>query len=115
MFQVPSVIEKIQTLADGGNKLSITTAELSPDEMTKLFELRNKEGWLLFKENYIKKEDIVGLSEVKLDKDEISPSKRLRNRMFVWYKETHQDTSNFNSWYINQLDKIGQQFLDKLN
>ena len=58
MFQVAATIQKIQTLADGGNKLSILTQELTPDEMTELFKLNNKFGWFLFKEQAIKEEDI---------------------------------------------------------
>jgi len=116
MFQVPSAIQSIRTLVDGGNKLDIVTRELSPEEMTKLFELKGKEGWFLFKENPIIENDIQALPDEPIDEfDKISPGQRLRNRMFVYYKKSHKDTKGFNLWYSQSLDALGQQYLDKLN
>ena len=40
LFQVPSFIQKISTLADGGNKLTVVTQELAPEEAANLFNLR---------------------------------------------------------------------------
>jgi len=116
MFQVPSIVNTIKTLVDGGCKLDITTRELKPSEMTELFQLKNKEGWLLFKENEIKEKDLDNIPEAINDEfDKKTPSQRFRDRLFVYYKQTHNDTKGFNDWYISTLDTLGQQYLDKLN
>lgn len=113
LFQTPAAIMSVRTLVDGGNKLDIVTRELKPEEMTELFRLKGKEGWLLFKENEVETEDIKDLPDVKVDKDEISPTKRLRNRMFVYYKKTRKDTSGFQSWFDESINKIGLGYLEK--
>ena len=116
MFQVPSVINSVKTLVDGGNKLSITTRELKPDEMTKLFELKGNEGWLLFKGKPIKENDLEKIPDIPVDEfDKKSPSQRLRDRMYIYYKKTHNDVKDFRQWYANALDTLGQQYLDKIN
>lgn len=116
MFQVPSIIQSIRTLVDGGCKLDIVTRELSPDEMTMLFGLKNKEGWLLFKDNPIVESEVANIPDEPMDEfDKKSPSQRLRDRMFVFYKKTHKDTKEFKTWYANTLDAIGNQYLDKMN
>jgi hypothetical protein len=115
MFQVPSSIQSVRTLVDGGNKLDIITRELNPEEMTELFKLKGKEGWFLFKENIINNDDIAELPDVRIEKSDKTPSQRLRDRMFVYYNKTHSDRENFNNWYIEQLEKIGLSYLDKLN
>ncbi len=116
IFQTPAYIEGIRTLKDRCLKFTVfTSRELPADQKTTLFELEQKEGWFLFKENAIKEDEIIDLPDVKLEKDEKSPSERLRSRMFVYYKENHKDTTKFNTWYVEQLDKLGQQYLDKIN
>lgn len=116
LFQTPAIIQSVRTMVDGGNKLDVVTRELAPEEMTELFRLKNKEGWLLFKENAIEMEDIQNLPDEPLEKfDKKSPSERLRDRMFVYYKKTHKDTSGFNLWYDQSLDKIGSSYLEKIN
>jgi len=115
MFQVPSIVQSIRTLVDGGCKLDIVTRELKPSEMTELFELKNKEGWLLFKEDIIQEKDVDSIPDEPLEKfEKKSPSQRLHDRMYVYYKNTHKDTKNFKVWYSSALESIGNEYLNKL-
>jgi hypothetical protein len=114
LFQVPSIIQSIRTLVDGGCKLDIVTRELEPSEMTELFNLKNKEGWLLFKENAIQPKEVADLPEEVNEFETKSPSKRLYDRMFVYFKATHKDSNGFNEWRNKQLDAFGQQYLDRM-
>jgi len=115
MFQVPSIVQSIRTLVDGGCKLDIVTRELKPSEMTELFELKNKEGWLLFKEDVIQEKDVDSIPDEPLEKfEKKSPSQRLHDRMWVYYKNTHKDTKNFKAWYSSALESIGNEYLNKL-
>lgn len=115
MFQTPSIVNSVKTMVDGGCKLDITTRELSPTEMTELFQLKGQEGWLLFKANPIKEDDLKDLPDEPLEKfEKKSPSQRFHDRLFVYFKATHQDTKKFREWYINTLETLGQQYLDKL-
>jgi len=104
MFQVPSNIKTIQTLVDGGNKITLLTQELAPDEMTELFKLTNKAGWFLFKDTEIKESDIQDIPEVKVEfKGEKSPSQRLRNVIYVYWQQQGSKGS-FDSFYKKQIN-----------
>jgi len=91
-------IEKISTMADRSIQLKIGLPELSADEMADLFSAH--------------KEGVVEM-EFEVENWEKSPSKRLHDRLFVYHKELKVE-KDFNEWYVNTLDKIGQQYLDKL-
>jgi len=49
-----------------------------------------------------------------VEEEGISPSKRLYNRMFVYWKAKNIDIE-FDTWRKQQLDIIGQRYLDKIN
>lgn len=116
-FQVPAQIGKIETLADQTLKLTVYTAkELPADEMTKVFGLNKKEGWLFFAEKPFTNSADLEMPEIVMDsKEEKSPSQRLKARMFVLYKEQHGgDAKGFNQWYADELEAFGQKYLDQM-
>lgn len=112
LFQAPATIQGLRTLADNTIRMAVDFQEMSAEEMGGMFTLKGKLGWFLFKENEIQEIEIPKES-VKIE-GEKSPSKRLHDRMFALYASNHEDKSGFRSWYADQLDKIGQQFLDKI-
>lgn len=117
MFQVPSTITKIMTMGDRSLRLQVDVdRELSPEENALVFSLYNRTGFFIFKDADIKEEDLIDLPEEKIEfKGQISTSQRLRNRMFVYYKETYGKTDGFEEWRIKEMDRIGQHYLDKIN
>lgn len=112
LFQAPSTVNKITTLADSTIRLVVDCQETSPEEMAKLFSLKGKLGWFLFKENEVMFEDLPMDEAPEVEGK--SPSQRLRDRMFACYASKHEDKSEFNTWYTQQLNKIGQQYLDRI-
>lgn len=114
MFQVPSTIQSVRTLVDGGTKLDIITQELSPDEMTELFTLKGKIGWFLFKENVINPDDIKDLPDIKVDKGEKTKAQRLRGVVYkLW--ETTGRTKTSEEFYNEYMEKIINSIKEKLN
>lgn len=112
LFQAPSTIQSLRTLADNTIRMTVDFQEMKPEEMGKVFSLKGKLGWFLFKENEIQISEVP--SGVAVMDDSKSPSQRLRDRMFAAYANKHEDKSGFNAWYAKQLDHIGQQYLDKI-
>lgn len=115
------MIIQFSTIIDGitakkGKTLSIKlgTQELTPEEMTKVFEHQGHQIWVAFAETAVTREDL-DIPEVVSDMDKKTPSQRMRDRMAVYYKETHDTFEGFDEWYKKALDKIGQNYLDKLN
>ena len=115
LFQAPAFIKGISTLSDRTMKLTCyISKELVGEEKAKLFDFEAEEGWLLFSPNPIKIEDVpLEDAEVK-DGFKKSLSQRLYNTMFVYYKQNNSDLSGFNKWREDAMEKIIQQYKDKL-
>lgn len=95
------IIDKIQTLKDGGLKITLVTRELPTEEEFALFKYRKEEVAFV-------------LDEPVVEKDEKSPSKRLKDRMYVYYNWKNNTDDGFNAWYINSMDNIGKTYLKKV-
>lgn len=116
-IQLPVLVTSLATRVDGAIKITLETRELSGQDSATLFDLRGTEAWAIISANELKDED------VKLPTDNAdagigakTPSKRLRDRMFVFYKEVvHGDAADFDQWYVRELDRIGQRYLEKLD
>jgi len=112
-FESIAIISAMKMLADGSWKLSFDCNELTADQLKDFGDVKNIAGKLYFATPDVRIEPDV--KDVPTDTNEKSPSERLRSRMFVYYRERNVDTSGFREWYSKQLDKIGQNYLDKLN
>ena len=115
-FQVPATISKIVTMADKSLRLQVDTQELTKADKAKVFELHEEIGWFMFSRAEFKEEDVINLPEIKPEfKGELSPSQKLRNRLWVYFTNTHSDIDNFDSWYKKEMDRIGKLYLSKVN
>lgn len=113
LFQAPAELLKIETLTNT-LKLTFETQELPEADVAKLFGLRKLSiGWLLFKSSEIKTEDIPEYDPEQFDEDK-SPSQRLRDVLFVYYKQKGMKPEGFNAFYAAQLEKITEQYKAKL-
>lgn len=117
MFQVPATITKVTTMGDRSLRLQVDVdRELSPEENAKVFGLYNKSGFFIFKDGEIQQEELIDLPEEKLEfKNQKSSSERLRNRLYVFFKEKHGTDEGFEDWRKKEMDRIGNQYLQKIN
>ena len=95
-----AIIESVSTRRDRSFKVVLGLPELPPEQAASLFASLNKE---------------VVQVDVEAEQDDKSPSKRLRDRMFVYYMDKHGKKDGFSNWYINQMDKMGLSYLDKID
>jgi len=114
-FQVPATVSKITTMADKSLRLQVDTQELSKEDKAEVFGLHECLGWFMFSEVEIVENDFKDLPEIKVDGDNKTPSQRLRDRLFRYYESTHIHTDDFDGWYIKEMGRIGQHYLDKMN
>lgn len=114
-FQVPATISKITTMADKSLRLQVDTQELSHEDKAKVFGMHEQFGYFFMQDIVIKEEDLIDIPEIQPEfKTEKTPSKRLRDRLFVYYDATHTDKAGFEDWYKKEMDRIGQHYLDKI-
>ena len=112
----PSTVRKVSTLVDGSLTITLETPEMGNEEAAKLLSLRKIQG-LVYISPKAKIDgaimDTIDGTEVKLSGGK-SPSKRLRDRLFVYWNSNHEGYDDFEMYYARQLDLFGQTFLDKL-
>ena len=114
MFQVNSAINSVRTLVDGGCKLDVITQELNPEELTELFKLKGKQGYFLFKESGIVESDIKDLPDVVVERNDKTPSERLRAVLYVaWTQSNKAKTAD--EFYKDYMDRLIQSVKEKLN
>ena len=113
LFQVPSTVNKITTLADSTIRLVVDCQETSPEEMAKLFALKGRFGWFLFKEDEVVFEDLPTekAPEFKGDK---TPSQRLRATLYVYWKECTNQKPDFNTFYDQWMNKKIEEIKQEL-
>lgn len=109
MIKLPGYFTGFSSKADGSASLRFSTQEIPADEFANLKANHNAFGWIIFSPN--ENEDIP---DTEITEEGISASERLRRRMFVYFKEKIHD-GDFDTWRKQQLERIGQTYLDKLN
>ena len=114
-IQFSSTVEKIATLKDGGNKITIETQELPPSDMAKLFEFSNKQVWTLLKETPDIKMEEIDVKEPEPEfKGEKSVSQRLRNVLYILHEQKYPHT-DFEEFRKKQMENIIKQYKEKLD
>lgn len=108
MIKLASYFTGFSSKADGSASLRFSTQEISADDFSNLKENHNAFGWLIFSPN-----EYEEVPSEKLEEEGTSPSKRLRNRCFVYWKQKVND-GDFNVWYARYLEKVGDNLLQKL-
>lgn len=102
MLKAPSIISKVQTLADNTIRMQVDLQELAPDNEAEIFRLRNKLGWFVFAESGdIRETDIP---TEPLEDNQKTPSQRLRGVMYVYWEKSKKDT-DFETFYRQQTEK----------
>ena len=101
-FQAPAILTRIAYLKDGGLSLGFATNELSDEEKVIASRYHQKFGYVLFKENQYKDEDIP---DGDASDESKSPSQRLRSVLFIYWKQNKKD-GDFDSFYRREMEKF---------
>ena len=102
---LPAVLNPISRRKDKSVKLSLETRELNPEETITLMALEGLEMWLCLAPN----ENEIEIPEEKAELDEKSPSDRLRNVLFVYYKQEITKGA-----YIGLFENFRKEKMEKL-
>lgn len=114
IIQFSAQINKCTANSDRTLSLKIETQELSSDDTSKIFNFFQKQVWIAIAETSITKEDL-NIPEVVDSLDKKSTSQRQRDRMAVYYRAKNKTFEGFDTWYKNECDKIGQNYLNKVD
>ena len=103
---LPACLDDYKERKDNSSWLKFDTRELTEEEVLILRRFRNCEGWLLFSENEINKDDIP---EQDAEVDVKTPAQRLRSVLFVRWKQLGEPET-FKIYY----DKAVEHFINNV-
>lgn len=110
---LPAQIHPPTLRKDGSAKLTFDTRELNAEEIFTIMALRNTEGWICFAPNA----DDLETPDERAEVEEKTPSERLRNVLFVWYKQETQAgrfVGLFETFRKEKMEKIIEGVKSKL-
>jgi len=114
---LPAQINAPRFRKDGSVSISFDSRELTPEELQFILGCRNSEGYLMYAhtEPEIDEDDIP---DVKPDLDLKSASSRLRDVLYVWYKQSIEDRTFvglFDVFYKEKMEKMIEGVKKKLH
>lgn len=110
-IQLPAQFTGFSSRVDGGVSLRFVTRELNAEEIAELAKHRMDEGWLLFKGNEFKPEDVP-----KIDTDVGAKSQAQRQRAVIFkYWVSLGKEGEFETFYRNEVENNINSYKEKLN
>lgn len=114
---LPVVLNPISRRKDRSVLLKFDTRELIPSEVLTLMSMEGAEGWLLFASQEAEIDD-RSLPNDKADIGLKSPSERLRNVIFAWYRQSVDDgvfIGDYDTFYKAKIETIIESIKSKLH
>ncbi len=113
-LNIPSVIQKVITMADGSLRLYVDTAELTPEITTELFNLFHKSGVFAFSESKINDVVSADVSQPQ-PKGVKSPSQRLRSVIYLYWKMLDREIyPDFGIYYNGEIETLISKYKELL-
>lgn len=110
MLMIPCSIENVSTRKDKTLKVVIETQEISPDKIAQLMTMWvNGYGIMCFKGEQFSHDEQDLINSIKLSAEELgakTPSERLRNTLYVLFRENPKGFQTFDSFYLNHMEEI---------
>lgn len=116
MILLAANLEAISTLKDGTIKLVFETQEITPAKAGELFSLRNKLGFLCFKEEQFTDNEMEIITKLKADDFEgnKTPSQRMRNVLYRLWEQSNEGYTDFNLFYQFRMNQLIEKLKSRL-
>lgn len=114
MITLPAILAKLTTKKDKSIKLEFETREFRGDEVAKLLEFRDQEGWLLFSPNPFSDAEVLPDEKADAGYEGKSPSERLRGALWHWWDQQGRPTKTAEEFYRMKMEGIIEQVKAKL-
>ncbi len=112
MIKLPAYLTGFSSRSDGSAGVRFATQELDEKDFIELKRGLNNFGWLVFKENDIKADDIP---DEQADESK-KPSQRLRSVLYVfWQQNRRQEFPDFEVYYRTKMEEIITSVKSKLD
>lgn len=114
---LPAQINAPRFRKDNSCSITFDTRELAADELMYILGVRQSEGWLLYASNRAEIDDSE-MPTVKAELDLKSHSERLRDVIFVLYKQSVKDqkfVGDFETFYKTRMEQLIDVIKSKLH
>lgn len=117
-IQLPCELTALSTMSQGKLKITFVSQELVPHELkARLLENHEATGWMSFLagEKNITADMVADLPEIeKREEDKKSPSRALKDVLYVLYEQRGKPTATFEEFYRVQMEKFISAVKEKL-
>lgn len=107
-------VENISTRKDKSVKITLGTQELSPEKAGELFNLMNQLAATYISSKGVSEDEMNQVDEVNPDIACKSQSQRIRNVLFLLWKQSSEGFNDFDSFYKNKTEKFIEHLKGKL-
>jgi hypothetical protein len=115
IFQVPGEVRNVDSRSHASVRIVIDTQENLTDEVRgRLMKMHEKYGWFTFMPRRILPEDVSRLPALKLERDEKSPSQRLRACIHILWEQKGKPTETSEQYYRETMEKLIEWVKEKL-
>lgn len=117
MLIVGAILSSYHSLKDKTLKLVFETQEPTPEQVTKVASLSQAFGFLAFKMDNFKQDEIEALDSLKSDYEDKGKSKsqRLKAVLYVYWKQDDQGYKIFDDYYNHMMEKLINFYKSKLD
>jgi len=117
MLLIPAILESVRSLKDRTWKIGFETNELSPEQSACINENLRQVGYLAFKRDEFKTEEIKILTDLKADFEieKKTPGQRLRAVLYKSWEQKKEGFEEFSRYYEFRMEKIIEFYKAKLD
>lgn len=100
------IVDKITTLKDKSVKITLDTQELSPSKAGELFTLMNSLATVYISPDAITNSEMNQVDVLEPEMPGKTPSQRMRNVLFILWRQDHEGFREFDSYYKTKMDNF---------
>ena len=111
-----AILEAYASRADRSIKITFGTGEATPEMVGYLQTSLHKEMFLAMNDKPFQPSELDELEKMKAEYTDTtkSPSKRLRNTLFVLHSQNNEGHKDFEDFYIAKMEALINHFKNKL-
>ena len=112
---LPVIVTSIRSRVDGSISVTIETNELSPSKAGELFSIRGKTAVAyLSPKDIVTQKEIDQVNAIDAEIEGKTPSKRLRDVIYVLFTQQPDGYKEFDSFYKFKMNQITEHLKSKL-
>lgn len=111
-IQFSAIVDGVTLKKDSTLSIRLGTQEMTPEESAEVFKMGNRQIWVGLCETGIAQLDIP--KEINEFENDKSPSERLRNVLWVYWKENMKGEGEFETFRKGYMNKIIDNIKEKL-